>query len=100
MSHLTLHSLTQHTHTQLNVPVWPHAGGVGLCEYVQHLAMFDFICVAGTLENRVIEYANHLHEHFVEHLVVKNACYFPPQRPGYSEMKQESIEQFEHSGKN
>ena len=51
---------------KFGVPVCPHAGGVGLCEYVQHLAMFDYICVSGSLEHRMVEYVDHLHEHFVD----------------------------------
>ena len=66
------------------VPVCPHAGGVGLCEYVQHLAIFDYICVSGSLENRLIEYVDHLHEHFVDPVVVENARYRVPEQPGYS----------------
>ena len=74
------------------LPVWPHAGGVGLCEYVQHLSMIDFIAVSGTKEGRVIEYVDHLHEHFIEPCDIRNAAYMPPQRPGFSiEMKPESI---------
>lgn len=68
---------------KFDVPVWPHAGGVGLCEYVQHLAMFDFIAVSGSLENRMIEYADHLHEHMEAPVVIKNGCYQVPQTPGY-----------------
>jgi L-fuconate dehydratase len=73
--------------------VCPHAGGVGLCEYVQHLSMIDYLCIAGTHEGRVIEYVDHLHEHFVDPCVVREAAYMPPLRPGFSiEMKQASIE--------
>ncbi|SEL86014.1 L-fuconate dehydratase [Roseateles sp. YR242] len=72
--------------------VCPHAGGVGLCEYVQHLSMIDYLCIAGTKEGRVIEYVDHLHEHFVDPCVVRGAAYLPPQRPGYSiQMKPESL---------
>ncbi|REJ86484.1 MAG: L-fuconate dehydratase [Planctomycetota bacterium] len=79
------------------VPVCPHAGGVGLCEYVQHLAMFDYIAVSGTLEDRVCEYAAHLHEHFVNPIVMRNGRYMPPQAPGYSaRMKDESLDRFEY----
>ncbi len=75
------------------LPVWPHAGGVGLCEYVQHLAMIDYVAVSGVRQGRVIEYVNHLHEHFVDPCVIENAAYMPPQRPGFSiEMKPASIE--------
>ena len=77
---------------KFGVPVCPHAGGVGLCEYVQHLAMFDFIAVSGTMENRVIEYVDHLHEHFVHPVTIRNARYMPPLAPGYSiEMHRESM---------
>lgn len=75
--------------------VCPHAGGVGLCEYVQHLSMIDYLCIAGTKEGRVIEYVDHLHEHFVDPCVIRNAAYMPPTRPGYSiEMKPESLAQY------
>jgi L-fuconate dehydratase len=66
------------------VPVCPHAGGVGLCELVQHLSFFDYAAVTGSFENRVTEFVDHLHEHFVEPCVIKNARYQAPQRPGYS----------------
>ena len=81
------------------LPVCPHAGGVGLCEYVQHLSMIDFVCFSGTTEGRVTEYVDHLHEHFVDPCVVKNAAYMPPTAPGYSgEMKTASLEQYRFSG--
>jgi L-fuconate dehydratase len=74
--------------------VCPHAGGVGLCEYVQHLSMIDYLCIAGTHEGRVIEYVDHLHEHFIDPCVVRGAAYMPPRAPGFSiEMKPASIEQ-------
>lgn len=77
------------------LPVCPHAGGVGLCEYVQHLAMVDYLCIAGTHEGRVIEYVDHLHEHFVDPCVVQNAAYRPPGAPGFSiTMKARSRERF------
>jgi L-fuconate dehydratase len=69
---------------KFGVPVCPHAGGVGLCEYVQHLSMFDYIAVSASLEGRVIEFVDHLHEHFVEPVVIRNARYMPPTGPGYS----------------
>ena len=69
---------------RFGVPVCPHAGGVGLCEYVQHLSMIDFVCVAGTHAGRVAEYSDHLHEHVCEPVVMNNGCYMPPQAPGYS----------------
>ena len=74
-------------------PVCPHAGGVGLCEYVQHLALIDYICVSGSLEGRVLEYVDHLHEHFVDPVVMRGGNYTPPEAPGYSiEMKRESLD--------
>ena len=74
------------------IPVCPHAGGVGLCEYVQHLSMIDYICISGSLEDRVIEYVDHLHEHFVDPVVIKNSSYMVPENPGYSiTMKTESL---------
>jgi L-fuconate dehydratase len=74
------------------VPVCPHAGGVGLCEYVQHLAIFDYVAVSASLEDRVCEYAAHLHEHFLHPVVLRNGRYMPPQAAGYSiEMRPESI---------
>jgi L-fuconate dehydratase len=69
---------------KFGVPVCPHAGGVGLCEMVQHLAMFDFIAVSGTRENRVVEFVDHLHEHFLDPVTIRQARYMPPSRPGYS----------------
>ncbi len=78
-----------------NLPVWPHAGGVGLCEYVQHLSMIDYLVVSGTKEGRVIEYVDHLHEHFIEPCDIRDAAYMPPVMPGFSiEMKPESIEAY------
>ncbi|HEX4298555.1 MAG TPA: L-fuconate dehydratase [Devosia sp.] len=74
------------------LPVWPHAGGVGLCEYVQHLSMIDYVAVSGSKDGRVIEYVDHLHEHFLDPCVIRNAAYMPPARPGFSiEMKPDSI---------
>ncbi|XP_006634369.2 mitochondrial enolase superfamily member 1 [Lepisosteus oculatus] len=76
---------------KFQVPVCPHAGGVGLCELVQHLILFDYIAVSGSLENRMCEYVDHLHEHFTNPVVIKNASYMPPKNPGYStEMKDDS----------
>lgn len=77
---------------KFEVPVCPHAGGVGLCEYVQHLSMVDYVMISGTMENRIIEYVDHLHEHFMDPVVIKNACYMPPAAPGYSiRMKPDSM---------
>jgi len=69
---------------RFSVPVCPHAGGVGLCEYVQHLSMFDYIAVSGTMDGRVIEYVDHLHEHFEDPVVVRGGRYIAPTTPGYS----------------
>ena len=57
---------------KFGVPVCPHAGGVGLCEYVQHLSIFDYIAVSGSLDGRVIEYVDHLHEHFLDPVVIRD----------------------------
>lgn len=82
-----------------DLPVWPHAGGVGLCEYVQHLSMIDFVAVSGTKQGRVIEYVDHLHEHFLDPCVIKDAAYMPPTRPGFSiEMKPQSIKDYTFTG--
>ncbi len=81
------------------LPVCPHAGGVGLCEYVQHLSMIDYLCIAGTREGRVIEYVDHLHEHFVDPCVVRGAAYLPPTAPGFSiTMKPESLQRHRFTG--
>ena len=81
---------------KLGVPVCPHAGGVGLCEYVQHLSIFDYVAVGASLEDRVLEYVDHLHEHFLDPVEIKNGRYVPPATPGYSiEMHPESLEAFE-----
>ena len=78
-----------------NLPVCPHAGGVGLCEYVQHLSMIDYLCIAGTREGRVIEFVDHLHEHFIEPCVIQNAAYMPPTAPGFSiAMKPDSLRDY------
>ena len=80
---------------KFGVPVCPHAGGVGLCEYVQHLSLFDYIAVSGSLEDRITEYVDHLHEHFVYPVLMKNGRYMPPLDPGYSiEMKPESLNRY------
>jgi L-fuconate dehydratase len=81
---------------KFGVPICPHAGGVGLCEYVQHLSFFDYIAVSGSLENRVTEYVDHLHEHFVYPVSMKDGRYRLPLDPGYSiEMKAESLDRHE-----
>jgi len=80
---------------KFNIPVCPHAGGVGLCEYVQHLSMVDYICISASLEDRIIEYVDHLHEHFLDPVVIKNGAYMPPEMAGYSiTMKDQSLEDY------
>lgn len=77
---------------KFGVPVCPHAGGVGLCELVQHLSVFDYVAVSASLENRVTEYVDHLHEHFVEPCVVRDGAYVLPTAVGYSaEMHEASV---------
>jgi L-fuconate dehydratase len=81
---------------KFGVPVCPHAGGVGLCEYVQHLAFFDYIAVSGSLDGRVVEWVDHLHEHFREPAVVERGRYLAPLAPGYSiEMIPSSLDEYE-----
>jgi L-fuconate dehydratase len=81
---------------KFGIPVCPHAGGVGLCEYVQHLSVFDYIAVSGSLDDRVIEWVDHLHEHFRQPARVVNGRYLVPLAPGYSvEMHTESLEAYE-----
>lgn len=80
---------------RFGVPVCPHAGGVGLCEYVQHLAIFDYIAVSGSLEDRTCEYVDHLHEHFVQPVHVERGRYQAPLAPGYSaEIKPAALRRF------
>ena len=81
---------------KFGVPVCPHAGGVGLCEHVQHLALIDYISIAASLEDRLAAYSDHLHEHFVDPVVIRDGRYIPPTVPGYNtEMKPESLDEFE-----
>jgi len=81
---------------KFGVPVCPHAGGVGLCEYVQHLSMFDFLCVSATMQDRVIEYVDHLHEHFVHPVTMRRGRYMVPRAAGYSiEILPESLARFQ-----
>jgi L-fuconate dehydratase len=80
---------------KFGVPVFPHAGGVGLCELVQHLAMADFIAISGSMEDRAIEFVDHLHEHFVDPVRIQGGRYLVPTRPGFSaEMLPESLVRF------
>jgi L-fuconate dehydratase len=81
------------------VPVCPHTGGVGLCEYAQHLSLIDYICISGSLDRRMLEYVDHLHEHFVDPVRTRNGRYLAPEAPGYSiAMKPESIVDYEYPG--
>ncbi len=80
---------------KFRVPVCPQAGGVGLCELVQHLSMIDFVVVSGTWENRITEFVDHLHEHFEDPCIIKNGRYVTPNKPGYStQMKEDSRQQY------
>jgi L-fuconate dehydratase len=78
---------------KFGVRVFPHAGGVGLCELVQHLAMADYVAISGSMEDRAIEFVDHLHEHFVDPIRLRDGRYLPPSAPGFSaEMYPQSIE--------
>jgi L-fuconate dehydratase len=80
---------------KFGVPVCPHAGGVGLCELVQHLSMFDLVALSGTTQDRVIEYVDHLHEHFLDPVVIRDGYYVAPQAPGFSaEVRRDTLERF------
>jgi L-fuconate dehydratase len=80
---------------KFDVPVCPHAGGVGLCEYAQHISMFDYVAVGASLDNRVCEFVDHLHEHFIDPVRVIGGRYLAPTTPGYSiEIKPESLTEF------
>ena len=82
---------------KFGIPVCPHAGGVGLCEYVQHLQIFDYISVSASTDNRIVEYVDHLHEHFIDPVTIQNGHYMPPTLPGYSiEMKSESLHDYHY----
>jgi len=77
---------------KFGVPVCPHAGGVGLCELVQHMSVFDYACVSGSLDGRMIEYVDHLHEHFLDPVVIRDGRYRVPEQAGYSaEMRADSL---------
>jgi len=79
------------------IPVCPHAGGVGLCEYVQHLSMIDYIAISGSKEGRMIEYVDHLHEHFLNPVRIQEGHYMPPEKAGYSiEMKPQSLQDYQY----
>ncbi|WP_371404170.1 fuconate dehydratase [Kribbella sp. NBC_00662] len=84
---------------KFRVPVCPHAGGVGLCELVQHLSMFDYVAVSGSMQDRVIEYVDHLHEHFLDPVVIRDGHYVAPVRPGFgAEMDAETLTDFRFPG--
>ncbi len=81
---------------KFGIPVCPHAGGVGLCEMVQHLAMFDFVAVSATTTDRVLEYVDHLHEHFADPVRVTGGRYLAPAAPGFSaRLRPESLRSYE-----
>ena len=80
---------------KFGVRVFPHAGGVGLCEMVQHLAMADFVAVSGSMEDRAIEYVDHLHEHFTDPVRIRGGRYLAPTAPGFSTgMHEASLREF------
>lgn len=82
---------------KFGVPVCPHAGGVGLCEYVQHLAVFDYLYVSASLDDRIVEHVDHLHEHFESPVVIRDGRYVVPTAPGYGiTMKPESLRVHEY----
>ncbi|MEU9627543.1 L-fuconate dehydratase [Streptomyces luteogriseus] len=84
---------------KFGVPVCPHAGGVGLCELVQHLSMFDYVTLSGTTEDRVIEYVDHLHDHFLDPVVIREGRYTAPTAPGFSAaMRPESLARYTYPG--
>jgi L-fuconate dehydratase len=84
---------------RFGVPVCPHAGGVGLCEYIQHVSIFDYIAVSGSAEGRIAEFVDHLHEHFVDPCIIENGAYRLPEAPGTSiEIKSESLEDYVYPG--
>jgi L-fuconate dehydratase len=84
---------------KFGVPVCPHAGGVGLCEMVQHLAMFDYVAVSASMQDRVIEYVDHLHEHFIDPVRVAGGRYAAPTAPGLgAQMRPESLAEFAYPG--
>ncbi len=83
---------------RFGVPVCPHAGGVGLCEYVQHLSIVDYVCVSATLELRIAEYSDHLHEYVCEPVIMRQGHYMPPQAPGYSvKFTEDALHEFSFS---
>lgn len=84
---------------KFDVPVCPHGGGVGLCEYTQHISLFDYIAVSGSLDGRILEYVDHLHEHFVDPVRIERGRYQVPEAPGYSiTMHDDSLERHRYPG--
>ena len=84
---------------KFGVRVFPHAGGVGLCELVQHLAMADFVAVTGQIEDRAIEFVDHLHEHFVDPVRIRNGRYLAPTSAGFSaQMRPEALVRYRFPG--
>jgi L-fuconate dehydratase len=84
---------------KFGIPVCPHAGGIGLCQHVQHFSMFDYLRVSGRHDDRMIEYAGHLHEHFVTPLDVRGGRYIAPTDPGFGlEMKPGSVRDYTFPG--
>ena len=80
---------------KFDLPVWPHAGGVGLCEYVQHMSMIDYVAISGEKDDKRIEFVDHLHEHFKDPCIVENGAYQVPVNPGFSiEVKPETFDTF------
>jgi L-fuconate dehydratase len=84
---------------RFGVPVCPHAGGLGLCEYVQHISVLDYIVVSGSLDGRMVEFADHCHEYFVDPVQVRGGRYVVPSAPGYSaEMRSEALAAITYPG--
>jgi L-fuconate dehydratase len=80
---------------KFGVRVFPHAGGVGLCELVQHLAMADYVAISGSMEDRAVEFVDHLHEHFLDPVHVRGGRYLAPSMPGFSaEMRGETLREY------
>ena len=81
------------------VPVCPHAGGVGLCELTQHISLFDYVCAGASLDGRMLEYVDHLHDHFLDPVRMRGGRYVPPEQPGYSAaIRGDSLDEFEYPG--
>jgi L-fuconate dehydratase len=84
---------------KFGVPVCPHAGGVGLPELVRHISIFDYVRISGDLRGRMIEYTDHLHEHFLDPAVIRDGRYVAPSRPGSSaEMRRASLQRYTYAG--